>query len=104
MIVAEALIFGAGTWEDRDEFAAILRDVGKVLPCCQLAVCHVDEVSAAQNLPQLVHVASVDCVVRPVAAVHVMGDRHSPVCGDVEFEDQLLQVWPVVLRVMWRAT
>ena len=40
-----------------------------------------------------------DRVVGPVPAVDLVGDRHRAVGRDVEAEDQLLEVRPVVLRV-----
>jgi len=93
------LVLGPGPRQDGDELTPVALQIGQVLAGAELAVGHVDEVVAAQKLPETLQVAPVDRVVGPVPAVDLVGDRHRAVGRDVEAEDQLLEVRPVVLRV-----
>jgi hypothetical protein len=76
----------------------------EILACGQLAVGHVDEVVAAEKLPEIIDVAAVDGVVGAIAAVDLMRQGDGAVGRNVEAEDQLFEVRPMILVVMWLAT
>jgi hypothetical protein len=95
--VPHRLVLGPGAGQDGDELAPVAVQIGQVLAGAELAVGHVDEVVAAQKLPQTLQVSPVDRVVAPVPAVDLVGDRHRAVGRDVEAKDQLFEVRPVAL-------
>ena len=95
--VPHRLVLGSGPGQNRDEFSPVTLQISQVLAGTELAVGHVDEIVAAQKLAEAFQVPPMDRVVGPVPAVNLVGDRDRAVGRDVEAEDQLLEVWPVVL-------
>jgi hypothetical protein len=63
----------------------------------ELAVGNIDKIIMPKELTEPVNVASMHRVIGPVAAVDLMRERYSTVCGHVETEDKLFEVRAMIL-------
>src|SRR5439155_25315003 len=96
---AEGRVLAPGAWQDGEEPAAVLMDVGHVLGGGQLAVGDVEEVAAAGQLTEDLPGADMGAVVGGVAALDAEVHRHGAVARDGEDVEQLLEVGAMVLVV-----
>src|SRR5439155_14271190 len=94
---AEGRVLATGAWQDGEEPAAVVMDVGHVLSGGELAVGDVEEVAAAGQLAEDLPGADMGAVVGGVAALDAEVDRHGAVARDGEDVEELLEVGPVVL-------
>ena len=96
-LFSEILILLARAGHDGDERASIRDDVFEILLRAQLAIGHIDELIRPDEMPKQVGVTNVNRVVRPVSAEDVMQEGDRAIGGDIEPEQELLEIGPVIL-------
>src|SRR5205085_8746056 len=97
--LAEGRVLATGAWQDGEEPAAALMDVGHVLGGGELAVGDVEEIAPAGQLGQEVPGGPVRTVVGRVAALDAEVDRHGAIAARGEDVEQVLEVGAMVLVV-----
>ena len=74
-------------------------DVGQLLLSAQFAVGNVEELGRSMDLAQCVPGLDVGGLVVAIARIDLVMDRHSPVVGDAQAVDQLLQIGTMILAM-----
>ena len=73
------------------------RYLAKILLRGKLAIRNIDEIDSLQKLLQRFVICRMEAVIGLVSIVNLVRDRHRTIARDGQPQDQLLQVWPMVL-------
>jgi hypothetical protein len=73
------------------------RYLAEIFRRSKLAICNIDEIHSLQKLLQRFVIGRMEAVIGLISIVNLVCDRNRTIARHGQPQDQLLQVWPMVL-------